>query len=59
MSKPPIVVVDADAIIAQTNPQDIHHQKATTISKNLIDKNAIVFDNFYTKKGFTLAGDLK
>jgi predicted nucleic acid-binding protein len=42
MNKPPIVVVDADAIIAQTNPVDIHHQRADTISQNLIALNAQV-----------------
>ncbi|KKT74025.1 MAG: hypothetical protein UW86_C0001G0003 [Microgenomates group bacterium GW2011_GWA1_Microgenomates_45_10] len=42
MNKPPIVVVDADAIIAQTNPQDIHHHKASKISQNLIKTNAQV-----------------
>ena len=39
MSKP-IVIIDADAIIAQTNPKDIHHQKATSISQNLNSLNA-------------------
>lgn len=42
MNKQPIVIVDADAIIAQTNPQDLHHQKATKISQNLINMNAQV-----------------
>ncbi|MGA3292165.1 MAG: type II toxin-antitoxin system VapC family toxin [Candidatus Microgenomates bacterium] len=42
MNKPPIVIVDADAIIAQTNPDDIHHQKASAISQNLIEINAQV-----------------
>lgn len=41
-SKQPIVVVDADAIIAQTNPEDIHHQNANSISKNLIKMDAQV-----------------
>ena len=40
MNKQPVVVVDADAIIAQTNPDDIHHQKADSISQKLIDMNA-------------------
>lgn len=43
MNKRPIVIVDSDAIIAQTNPQDIHHKKASEISQNLIDLNAQVF----------------
>lgn len=38
----PIVIVDADAIIAQTNPKDIHHQKANVISQNLSRLNAQV-----------------
>ncbi len=42
MNNPPVVIVDADAIIAQTNPDDIHHQKANAISKNLIEINAQV-----------------
>lgn len=42
MRKQPVVVVDADAIIAQTNPDDIHHQKASLISQRLIDMNAQV-----------------
>lgn len=42
MNKPPVVIVDADAIIAQTNPEDIHHQKAIAISRNLIEMNAQV-----------------
>lgn len=42
MNKQPIVVVDADALIAQTNPKDIHHQKATAISKSLIKQDAQV-----------------
>lgn len=42
MNKPPIVIVDADAIIAQTNPLDTHHEKATAISQYLIEMNARV-----------------
>ncbi|MDP3994704.1 MAG: type II toxin-antitoxin system VapC family toxin [bacterium] len=42
MNKPPVVIVDADAIIAQTNPEDIHHQRAGVISRNLIKMNARV-----------------
>lgn len=42
MDRPPIVVVDADAIIAQTNPDDIHHKKANLISEKLISINAQV-----------------
>lgn len=40
MNKQLIVIADADALIAQTNPEDIHHQKANLISQNLIDMNA-------------------
>ncbi len=40
--KQPIVIADADALIAQTNPSDIHHQKANIVSQNLIDMNAQV-----------------
>lgn len=40
MSKPPVIVVDADAIIAQTNPNDKHHKNASAISRNLINMNA-------------------
>lgn len=42
MNKQPVVVADADALIAQTNPSDAHHQKANTISQNLINMNAQV-----------------
>ncbi len=42
MNKPPVVIVDADAIIAQTNPEDMHHEKASAISQNLIKLNAQV-----------------
>jgi predicted nucleic acid-binding protein len=41
-NKQPIVVADADAIIAQTNPDDIHHQKANSISQKLTAINAQV-----------------
>jgi len=42
MNKPPVVIVDADAIIAQTNPKDIHHQRASIVSQNLVEMNAQV-----------------
>ena len=42
MNRPPRVVVDADAIIAQVNPNDAHHQTATKISESLINMNAQV-----------------
>ncbi|MBL7150843.1 type II toxin-antitoxin system VapC family toxin [Candidatus Microgenomates bacterium] len=42
MSKFPVVIVDSDALIAQVNPKDIHHQKATQISKKLVDIKARV-----------------
>lgn len=38
--KSPIVVVDADAIIAQAHPQDSNHVKALRIAKDLRDANA-------------------
>jgi predicted nucleic acid-binding protein len=37
-----VIVGDADAIIAQTDPNDIHHQKANEISNKLKEKNAQV-----------------
>lgn len=37
-----IIIGDADAIIAQTNPDDVHHQKATVISDILKSKDAEV-----------------
>ena len=37
-----IVIGDADAIIAQTDPDDVHHQKATVISDTLKSKDAQV-----------------
>lgn len=42
MNKPLTIVVDADAIIAQANPNDLHHQTATTISETLANKHAQV-----------------
>jgi len=42
MNRPPKVIVDADAIIAQANPKDKLHPAATMISKSLINANAQV-----------------
>lgn len=42
MNKPLRVIVDADAIIAQANPNDKHHQTATKISESLANTNAQV-----------------
>lgn len=42
INKRPVIIVDSDAIIAQTNPNDIHHKNATEISQNLIDLDAQV-----------------
>jgi len=42
MSKPPLVVVDADAIVAQASPADNLHIKAVKIAKNLAQINAQV-----------------
>lgn len=40
MNSQPTIVVDADAIIGQTDPKDPHHQKANEISQKLIDLGA-------------------
>lgn len=42
MSRRLTVVVDADALIAQTNPKDVHHKKAMQISQKLVEQNAQV-----------------
>lgn len=42
MNKSLKVIVDADAIIAQADPNDKHHQAAKTISESLIKMNAQV-----------------
>ena len=42
MNKPLIVIVDADAIIAQADPNDKHHLTATKISKFLANTKAQV-----------------
>ncbi len=42
MNKSPRVIVDADAIIAQANPNDAHHKTAGIISKSLIEMGATV-----------------
>ena len=42
MNKPPKVIVDADAIIAQAHPNDKHHKTAGTISEALIKMDAQV-----------------
>ncbi len=42
VNKALVVVVDADAIIAQMNPNDIHHKKASAISQYLIENSAQV-----------------
>lgn len=36
----PIIIVDADAIVAQANPDDSNHKKACQISQKLIALNA-------------------
>jgi len=43
MNKPPLVVVDADAIVAQVSTGDNLHDKAIKIAKNLAQLNAQVF----------------
>ena len=42
MNKALKIVVDADAIIAQADPNDAHHQIATKISESLVNMNAQV-----------------
>lgn len=42
MSKGLTVVMDADGIIAQHNPDDIHHKEALRITKYLSENNAQV-----------------
>ena len=39
-NKPPVIVVDADAIVAQAHPQDANHKKALDDVKILKDLNA-------------------
>jgi|SRR3989337_1699992 len=43
MNRQPVIIVDADAIVAQTDPNDTHHQEAVRISQNLISTDAQVF----------------
>lgn len=42
LSKPPVVVVDADAIVAQAFPNDSNHERAVSISNRLNDLGAQV-----------------
>jgi len=42
MNKGLTVVMDADGIIAQHNPDDVHHGEALRITKNLSENNAHV-----------------
>ena len=42
MGSPPKIVVGSDAIIAQANPDDGHHEKATKISLSLVAMGALV-----------------
>ena len=42
MNRKPVIVVDADGIIAQTDPKDPHHEKAQEISQNLVNMSAQV-----------------
>jgi len=42
MNKSPIIIADADAIIAQTDTKDPHHDKASNISKKLFKLGAQV-----------------
>ncbi len=42
MNRQPVVIVDADGIIAQTDPEDPHHKKAQEISQNLVNMSAQV-----------------
>lgn len=40
MDRQPIIVVDADALVAQINPNDVHHRQAADITQALIDVHA-------------------
>ncbi len=40
VNKSPVVIVDADAIVAQAFPNDSNHQRAVAISNRLNDLNA-------------------
>ena len=42
MNKRLTIIVDADAIIAQADPNDLHHQAATLISESLVNTSAQV-----------------
>src|SRR5579871_4688570 len=42
VNNPPMIIVDADAIIAQADPNDAHHKTATEISESLVNMNAQV-----------------
>lgn len=42
INKSPVIVVDADAIVAQAHPQDGNHEKALRISQQLKEKNALM-----------------
>jgi len=42
MSSRPLIVVDADAIIGQTDPKDLHHHKSLNISRKLLELRAHV-----------------
>ncbi|MBI2310089.1 type II toxin-antitoxin system VapC family toxin [Candidatus Collierbacteria bacterium] len=43
MDRQPIIVVDADALVAQINHNDVHHRKAVDITQALINVNAQIF----------------
>lgn len=42
VNRQPIIIVDADGIIAQTDPKDPHHKKAQEISQKLVHMSAQV-----------------
>ena len=42
MNKQPVIIVDADGIIAQNDSRDPHHGKAQEIARNLVDMGAQV-----------------
>jgi len=42
MASLPLVVVDADAIVAQAYDEDVNHKKAVEIARNLVDIKAQV-----------------
>ena len=42
MNNPPVIIADADAIVAQASPEDNLHAKAVSVAEKLIQLNAKV-----------------